>query len=225
MISLSHISKVFRIPPVERRSLRNHFLSFFTPGGSWVHHVVLKDVSLEVASGEWLGISGSNGSGKSTLLRIMAGIYQADHGELQIEGSVAAVLELGSGFQPDLSARDNVLLYGGLLGMEMAQLRQQVPEIFAYAGVEEFSETPLKHFSSGMKARLAFALAMKLDADIYLFDEVLAVGDAAFHERCHQAFLDLKKAGKTAVLVSHSQDLLSQYCDRVLEMSAFTTTA
>jgi ABC-type polysaccharide/polyol phosphate transport system ATPase subunit len=217
MILVSGLAKSFRIPKAHKRTVRESLFSFFDRSGSQEHQV-LKDFSLEIQSGEWVGLMGPNGSGKSTLMKILAGIYQPDAGEIRVDGKLASVLELGTGFNPELSARDNIFLHGALLGLSQKHLQRRVSSILEYAGVSEFAETPLKHFSSGMTSRLAFAIAMEVEADVYLFDEVLAVGDEDFQKKCAQAFADLKKENKTALLVSHSREVLEQYCDRILEM-------
>lgn len=198
--------------------MKQSLFSLFDAHGSETHQV-LKDFSLELKTGDWVGLMGSNGAGKSTLMKILAGVYQADEGAVQIQGSVSAVLELGAGFHPDLSARENVFLHGALLGLSAQYLEGRMKHILDYADVSEFAETPLKHFSSGMQSRLAFAVAMEVEADVYLFDEVLAVGDEAFQKKCFQEFNALKKLGKTAVMVSHSRDLLEKFCDRIVEVS------
>jgi ABC-2 type transport system ATP-binding protein len=217
MILVSGLSKSFRIPKAQKRTVKQSLFSFFDRKTSEKHQV-LKNFSLEVQSGEWVGLMGANGSGKSTLMKILAGIYESDAGEIRVEGSLSSVLELGTGFNPELSARENVFLHGALLGLSQTYLKERSIALLDYAGVSEFAETPMKHFSSGMQSRLAFAVAMEVDADVYLFDEVLAVGDAEFQKKCSQAFHDLKKKGKTVLMVSHSRELLDRFCDRVVEI-------
>ncbi len=217
MIVISGLAKSFRIPKAHKRTVRESLFSFFDASRSQEHQV-LKDFSLEVQSGEWVGLMGPNGCGKSTMMKLLAGIYQPDAGEIHVDGHLAAVLELGTGFNPELSARDNVFLHGALLGFSQKYLQSRVLHILDYAGVSEFAQTPLKHFSSGMISRLAFAIAMEIEADVYLFDEVLAVGDEAFQKKCAQAFAELKEANKTALLVSHSRESLDHYCDRIVEL-------
>lgn len=215
MIQIQNISKSFLIPHEQRRSIRGSIFSFFRRT-SYERIEVLKEFSLQVKNGEFLGIMGPNGSGKSTLLKIMAGIYSPDKGEMKISGSISAILELGIGFHTELSARDNVFLQGSLLGISPSKLQQKFHEIFVFSELASFIDTPLKHFSSGMAARLAFAVAMQVEADIYLMDEVLAVGDSAFQKKCLDVFEDFRRRGKTLVFVSHSEELVKQLCDRVV---------
>jgi len=217
MISVSHLSKSFVIPRSEKRSVRGSLFSCFDKK-HYEKIEVLKDFSLEVSAGEFVGIMGPNGAGKSTLLKILAGVYQPDDGEVEMQGSVAAILELGVGFHPELSGRENVLINGLLMGISRSRLERQMQEIFQFAELEDFMEMPLKHYSSGMGARLAFAVAMQVQADIYLLDEVLAVGDQSFQEKCLKVFRYLKQEGKTVLFVSHSQSLVDQFCDRVVQV-------
>jgi len=147
-------------------------------------------------------------------------VYEPESGEVKIAGRVSAILELGVGFHPELTARENVFLNGSLLGISQAQLQRNFKNIFQFAELESFIDTPLKHFSSGMAARLAFAVAIQVEADVYLMDEVLAVGDAEFQKKCLQVFRDFKKEGKTLVFVSHSRELMNEVCDRIIKFSA-----
>src|SRR5690606_25555949 len=215
MISIRNISKSFLIPHEQKRSVKGSLFSMFRKK-TYERIEVLKDVSLEIQRGEFVGVMGSNGSGKSTLLRILAGVYQPDTGEVKTSGKVSAILELGVGFHPELTARENVLLHGSLLGISSAYLRKHLFQIFSFAELQSFMDTPLKHFSSGMMARLAFAIAIQVDADAYLMDEVLAVGDEAFQEKCFEVFRNFKTSGKTLVFVSHSRPLLEKICDRIV---------
>lgn len=217
MITIRTLSKSFLIPHAQRRSVRESLFSFFQTK-HYERIEVLRDFSLEVKRGEFVGIMGSNGSGKSTLLKMVAGIYQPDTGMIRLGGKTAAILELGVGFHPELSARDNVFLNGSLLGISQQQLRKSFQDIFAFAGLEQFVETPLKHFSSGMAARLAFAIVSHVDAEIYLLDEVLAVGDQEFQQKCLKVFEQWKQKGKTVLLVSHAEELLRRVCDRVVRL-------
>lgn len=173
------------------------------------------DVSLTVRRGEFLGVVGRNGSGKSTLLNCVAGIYGVDAGGVAVTGRVSPFLELGVGFSPDLSARDNVMISGTILGLSRAQVRERLDSILAFAELEEFADLPLKNFSSGMKVRLAFSIAIQVDADVLLFDEVLAVGDAAFRDKCFAEF-ERMKGEKTIVLVTHSMPMVERFCDRAI---------
>ena len=217
MILVENLSKSFLIPRASKRSIKNSLFSFFDHK-TYERIEVLQDFSLKVQTGEVVGIMGPNGSGKSTLLKILAGVYQPDAGAFRVDGKVSAILELGVGFHPELSARENVILNGLLLGMSKTKVVQRFRDIFRFAELEQFTDTPLKHFSSGMAARLAFAVAMQVEADVYLLDEVLAVGDQAFQEKCLAVFHELKKQGKTVLFVSHSEALVDALCDRVVRL-------
>ncbi|MDP3975495.1 MAG: ABC transporter ATP-binding protein [bacterium] len=217
MISAYNISKSFLLPHLRQRSVRGGLLGFFERTTHEVMEVV-KDFSLEVSSGEFVGIMGPNGTGKSTLLKILAGVYQPDSGEVKVDGKLSAILELGVGFHPELSARENVELNGALLGLSSGQIHRQMKSVFEFAELTNFMDMSLKHFSSGMTARLAFSVAMQVQADVYLVDEVLAVGDQSFQEKCLKHFRQLKQEGKTVVLVSHSQALVNEICDRVITL-------
>jgi ABC-type polysaccharide/polyol phosphate transport system ATPase subunit/ABC-type polysaccharide/polyol phosphate export permease len=177
---------------------------------------VLHDVSFEVARGEFFAIVGRNGSGKSTLLRCIAGVYEPEGGRVEVHGRVAPFIELGASFHPDLDARDNVALVGTLIGLSPAEARRHTPEALRFAELEDFAEMPVKHYSSGMGARLAFATALQTDADVLIFDEALAVGDVAFREKCFRAFERLKAEGKTVVYVSHQLDTVRRFADRAM---------
>jgi ABC-type polysaccharide/polyol phosphate transport system ATPase subunit/ABC-type polysaccharide/polyol phosphate export permease len=176
----------------------------------------LRDVSFHVAPGEFFAVIGANGSGKSTLLRCIAGIYQPDGGEIEVSGRLAPFIELGVGFHPVLDARDNVTLAGTLMGLRPAEARRRVPQVIGFAELEEFADMKLANFSSGMQARLGFSTSIQVDADVLLFDEVLAVGDAVFRAKSFDTFERLVSQGRTIVYVSHSLDTIKRFADRVL---------
>lgn len=176
----------------------------------------LKEINFEVGRGEAFGVIGGNGSGKSTLLKIVAGILQPTTGQVVVDGRVAALIELGAGFHPEISGRENVFINGTLLGLTRAEIEAQYASIVAFSGLEAFMEEPVKNYSSGMYVRLGFAVAVHTDPDVLLVDEVLSVGDEAFGHRCVRRMEELLAAGKTMLLVSHSLDLVSRLCDRVL---------
>lgn len=217
MIVVRCISKSFRVPHLHRRSLKGSLFSFWERK-SYEDIQVLDRFSLDVLPGEFVGIMGPNGSGKSTLMKILAGVYEPDEGEVEINGKLVAVLELGVGFHPELSARENILMYGLLLGLSESYLKSHMMEIIQFAELETFLDAPLKVFSSGMKARLAFAVVIQVDADVYLMDEILAVGDEGFQKKCFQYFEKLRKNGKTLLFVSHSRDAVEDLCDRFVEL-------
>ena len=176
----------------------------------------LEEVSFEVARGESFGLIGGNGSGKSTLLKLVAGMLRPTTGELAVEGRVAALIELGSGFHPEISGRENVYINGAVLGLSRRQIDRRYREIVEFSGLADFMEEPVKNYSSGMYVRLGFAVAIHTDPDVLLVDEVLAVGDEAFAHRCIRRIEEFLAAGRTLLLVSHSLDLVAALCDRVL---------
>ena len=169
-----------------------------------------------MARGETLGIVGRNGSGKSTLLKCLARIYRVDHGEIHVHGRLAPFIELGTGFRPDMTARDNVVLNLVLMGLTPAQARARFDEVIAFSELSKFVDLKLKNFSSGMTVRLGFAVTVQVDAEILLFDEVLKVGDASFQAKCDRHLEHLKQQGTTLVLVSHDMPSIERYCDRAL---------
>lgn len=177
---------------------------------------VLDDISFTVSKGEILGIVGFNGSGKTTLLRIIAGIYKPTSGSVKVSGRISPLLQLGTGFQGDLDARENVIMNGMLLGIPQSQIKQNVDEILEYAELQKFGNMKLKHFSAGMTARLAFATAMKINPDILLVDEVLAVGDEQFQIKSYETFLSFTKQNKTILHATHDLAKLSEFSNRVL---------
>jgi lipopolysaccharide transport system ATP-binding protein len=176
----------------------------------------LKDVSFEIPQGEVIGIIGRNGAGKSTLLKILSSITEPTEGTVMIYGKVGSLIEVGTGFHPELSGRDNIFLNGAILGMKRAEIQKKFDEIIAFSEVEKFVETPVKYYSSGMYVRLAFAVAAHLEPDILLVDEVLAVGDVAFQKKCLGKMDDVSKLGRTVVLVSHQMNSIRRLCQRVL---------
>src|SRR3989344_7915459 len=186
-VKLSHIYKTFSFPAQKQDSLRERFVNFKFRQ-TYTHLAALTNISLAVAEGEWLGVIGANGSGKSTLLKIIGGIYEPDSGRVENNGRLVPFLELGVGFNPELSAKDNIYLNGVILGMSRKTVSQKFREIVNFADVAKFINLPLKNFSTGMQLRLGFAVAMQLPADIYLLDEVLSVGDWRFQEKAKKVF-------------------------------------
>ena len=213
-IEIRHVSKTYRIPHERHTSIAERLLSLFRPV-TYELFSALRDVSFSVPSGSFVGIIGSNGSGKSTLLKILAGLLVPDEGNVEVRGSLAPLLELGLGFHNELSARENVSLYGTILGYPTSELEERVAAVIEFAELDRFRDAKLKSFSSGMVARLAFATALLADADILLLDEVLAVGDARFQQKCFEAFGTLKKQRRTIVLVSHDLGSVQRFCDHV----------
>jgi len=178
--------------------------------------VVLDGVDLEIRKGEFFGIVGRNGSGKSTLLKILAGIYQPSEGSLKVDGRLVPFIELGVGFNPELTGKDNVYLNGAMLGFSKAEIDKMYDSIVDFAELDEFMGEKLKNYSSGMQVRLAFSMAIRADADILLIDEVLAVGDASFQKKCYDYFFELKEKRKTVIFISHDMSAIKSYCDRVM---------
>ncbi len=176
----------------------------------------LSDVSFTVARGETFGVIGPNGSGKSTLLKLVAGLFKPTSGQLLVDGKVSALIELGAGFHPEISGRENVIINGVMLGLTRKEIEKKLPEIVAFSGLEDFIDEPVKTYSSGMYVRLGFAVAVHVDPDILVVDEVLAVGDEAFAHRCLDTIADFSRRGKTIFFVSHSLVLVEELCDRVL---------
>jgi ABC-2 type transport system ATP-binding protein len=175
----------------------------------------LRDVSIEIEAGKTYGLVGENGSGKSTLLKCIAKILRPEEGRIRTRGKMAALLELGSGFHPELSGRENVFLNGSILGLSRRDLTARFDDIVSFAGLERFIDQPVKNYSSGMYVRLGFSIAINVDPDILLVDEVLAVGDAVFQRRCNEKFAEFRQSGKTVVIVSHAVDAMRTMCDKV----------
>lgn len=218
-ISVKNLSKTFRLPHEKQSSLKGAFLSFFRPKGYELQQA-LDDVSFEVKKGEFFGIVGRNGSGKSTLLKTMAGIYAPDSGGIKINGKLVPFIELGVGFNPELTGRENVYLNGALLGLSRKRMDKLYDEIVEFAELKKFMDQKLNNYSSGMQVRLAFSIAIRAEGDVLLLDEVLAVGDAAFQQKCFDYFATLKRDKRTIILVSHSMANIELYCDRALLLEA-----
>lgn len=226
-IEVSHLSKRFRLNRTHPRggSLRDTIPQtigrlFGRNGHGDNAFWALKDVSFSVAPGEALGIIGPNGAGKSTILKLLSGILRPDRGTIRINGRVAALIELGAGFHPDLSGRENVYLNGTILGLKKREIDRKFDKIVEFAGIKEFIDTPVKRYSSGMALRLGFAVAAHTDPDILLIDEVLAVGDMAFQRKCLQKMTALREAGKTILFVSHNLEAVSFLCPESLLLKA-----
>lgn len=210
-IKVDSVSKKFRLYKERNQSLKSAVMR----GRTSVHEDfwALKAVSIEVARGQTVGLIGDNGSGKSTLLKCMAKILYPDSGTITVSGRVAALLEVGSGFHPELSGRDNVYLNGSILGMTRKEIEAKFDEIVEFSGVHEFIDQPVKNYSSGMYVRLGFSVAIHVNPDVLLVDEVLAVGDETFQAKCAQKFVELRESGRTIVIVSHSMSSLIAMCD------------
>jgi ABC-2 type transport system ATP-binding protein len=216
-VSIEGVSKTFRLPHQQYSTLKERALHPFRSTEYDELHAV-KDISLEIAEGEFFGIVGRNGSGKSTLLKCIAGIYGVDRGRISIAGRLSPFIELGVGFNMDLTARDNVVINAIMLGISRREARARFDHVIEFAELGEFIDLKLKNYSSGMLVRLAFATAIQVDAEILLIDEVLAVGDAAFQQKCFEEFFRLKREGRTIVFVSHDMYSVERFCHRAMLM-------
>jgi ABC-type polysaccharide/polyol phosphate transport system ATPase subunit len=214
-IQVEDLHKSFRIPTQRVDSLKERAVHPFASRDYRELHA-LDGVSFEVRKGEFFGIVGRNGSGKSTLLKLLASIYRVDSGRIQIAGRLAPFIELGVGFNQELTARENVVLNGVMMGLTPKDVRERLDAVIEFAELEEFADLKLKNYSSGMLVRLAFSVMLQADADVLLIDEVLAVGDASFQQKCADAFHDMKTAGKTIILVTHDMGAVEQYCHRAM---------
>jgi ABC-2 type transport system ATP-binding protein len=218
-IEVNHVSKNFRLPHQKTTTVKKTFVNLLTiwrNQQSVATQHALKDINFKLKKGEFFGIVGRNGSGKSTLLKILAGIYQPNAGEVKINGRLVPFIELGVGFNPELSGRDNVYLNGALLGFSRAEVDAMYNDVVEFAELGQFMDQKLKNYSSGMEVRLAFSLATRAKADILLVDEVLAVGDADFQRKCYNFFRQLRKTGVTVVFVTHDMSAVREYCDRAV---------
>jgi ABC-2 type transport system ATP-binding protein len=217
-IRVEDLYKSFRIPTQRVDSLKERAVH---PFASREHRELqaLRGVSFEIRQGEFFGIVGRNGSGKSTLLKLLASIYKADAGSIQIAGRLAPFIELGVGFNHELTARENVVLNGVMMGLTPKEMRNRLDAVIDFAELREFADLKLKNYSSGMLVRLAFAVMMEADADVLLIDEVLAVGDASFQQKCSDAFHQMKAEGKTIILVTHEMGSVESYCHRAMLIS------
>ncbi|HLP23969.1 MAG TPA: ABC transporter ATP-binding protein [Microbacteriaceae bacterium] len=212
-IEVRDVGKMFRLYHERNQSLKSAMMRRRVS----VHEDfwALRNVTFDVPAGSTFGLIGSNGSGKSTLLKCLAKILTPNEGEIRHFGKIAALLEVGSGFHPELSGRENIFLNGAILGMSRKEIQQKFDEIVDFSGVEQFIDQPVKNYSSGMYVRLGFSVAINVDPDILVVDEVLAVGDAEFQLKCQRKFQDFRTAGKTVVLVSHSLGTVQSMCDHV----------
>lgn len=215
-IEVRGLSKSFRIYHEQRDSLYEVITGFFSKRKYYEDLLVLDNISFDVKKGEMLGVIGRNGIGKTTLLRLLSGIYKPDRGSIKVDGTLIPFLGLGTGFQPDLTAEANVILYGRLLGFSKKEIQAKEKQIIAFAELEKFEDTKLKNFSAGMYARLAFATAVQVDPEIILMDEIISVGDIGFQKKSHDTFLSFKKRGKSIILVTHDLNVIKDNCDRAM---------
>jgi ABC-2 type transport system ATP-binding protein len=214
VLKVANVSKRFIIR--KEKSLKERIVNFGRSNKHKAEFFALTDVSIEIPAGQTIGLVGHNGSGKSTLLKIIGGIIEANTGTVHRRGQLAALLELGAGFHPDLTGRENVFLNGSILGLRKTTIAAIFDDIVAFSEIGEFIDTQVKFYSSGMYVRLAFAIAVHVDPDILLVDEVLAVGDEPFQRKCMDKIREFQAQGRTIVLVSHSADQIRDVCDRVV---------
>jgi ABC-type polysaccharide/polyol phosphate transport system ATPase subunit len=212
-VTVNDVSKMFRLYKERNNSLKAALMRGRRAVSEdfWA----LRDVSFDVPAGETFGLIGENGSGKSTMLKCLTRILRPDKGTIEVHGKVSALLELGAGFHPELSGRENVFLNGAILGLSQKEIKRRFDSIVEFAGIEQFIDEPVKNYSSGMYVRLGFSVAINVDPEVLLVDEVLAVGDEAFQRKCSEKFADLKAEGKTIVVVSHSMGAVQNICDTV----------
>jgi len=215
MIRVSGVSKTFRIPSVRRDTVRERVFNLFRPEPFYTLHA-LDAVSFELNSGETLGIMGRNGSGKSTLLKIVCGIYQPDRGRVKSRASITPILELGVGWNPELDAIDNIYLIASVMGLSLGEIRRGMDEILAFAELGRFANLKLKHYSTGMSSRLAYAVAFQAVREVLVLDEVFAVGDAEFRARCEARYHELHARGHAVLIVSHDPRVVRTFCNRAL---------
>ena len=213
-ITVEHVSKMFRLYHERNQAVKSTVMR--GRRAKYEEFWALKDVSFEIEQGSTFGLIGENGSGKSTLLKCLANILQPDEGHIRVDGRVSALLELGAGFHPELSGRENVYLNGAILGLTKRQLNARFDEIVEFAGLENFIDMPVKNYSSGMYIRLGFSVAINVDPEVLLVDEILAVGDAEFQQKCAEKFARLREGGKTIVIVSHAVETIRNFCDHGL---------
>ncbi len=214
-VAVSHVAKTFRLPHQQYSTLKERVLHPWR-STTFDELKALRDVDLTIGQGEFFGIVGRNGSGKSTLLKCLAGIYRPDAGRIEVHGRLSPFIELGVGFNPDLTARDNIIINAVMLGLSRKEARERFDRIIAFAELEEFVDLKLKNYSSGMAVRLGFSTAIQVDSDVLLVDEVLAVGDANFQQKCFEEFARLKAEGKTIIFVTHDMHSVERFCDRAL---------
>ena len=216
VISIDQVSMRFNLSVEKVDSLKEYIIKFLRAELNYQEFWALKDITLEIFKGEKIGIVGLNGSGKSTLLKLIAGVLKPTLGTVTVSGSIAPLIELGAGFDMDLSAKENIFLNGAILGFTDKQIKERYPEIMEFSELKEFENVAIKNFSSGMISRLGFAIATAVNPDILIVDEILAVGDFLFQEKCEKKMQELMGEGTTLIYVSHTMDSIRKICDRVV---------
>jgi len=229
ILEMNGVWKKYSRDVMFHRSLREDMLRLFrTKGGDGLQESefwAIHDVSFSVMPGDAIGLYGHNGAGKSTILKMIANVTQPTLGNLQVSGRVAPLIEVGAGFHPDLTGKENIFMNGAILGMKISEIKEKYDSIVEFSELGPFIEMAVKKYSSGMYLRLAFSIAIHSDADIYLIDEIIAVGDQAFQAKCLAKIIELKKSGKTLVVVSHSLDLMKQIADNIVYLEKGKVTA
>jgi lipopolysaccharide transport system ATP-binding protein len=215
-IRIENVTQRFRVVHERPDTLRELFAKFFRSRHDFYDFEAIKNVSFEVGHGEMVGILGRNGSGKSTLLKIIAGVYRPSSGQVEVRGTLAPLIELGAGFHPELTGRENILLNGLLLGFSKQEMLEREQKIIKFAEIGDFIDAPIKQYSSGMFTRLAFSVATEVDPQILLVDEILSVGDSAFQSKCFERIDRFRDAGKTILFVTHSVVQVLQHCNRAI---------
>lgn len=215
-VKVEHVSKYFKLPTESTQSLRTALVNRFKGIKGYKEQHVLRDINFEVEEGDFFGIVGRNGSGKSTLLKIISQIYVPDQGKATVNGKLVSFIELGVGFNPELTGKENVYLNGAMLGFTQKEIDDMYDDIVDFAELGEFMNQKLKNYSSGMQVRLAFSVAIKAQGDVLILDEVLAVGDEAFQRKCNDYFMERKKSGKTTILVTHDMSAVKKYCNKAV---------
>lgn len=219
-IKVEGVNKTFKLPHEKNTSIKSAVVNFYKRKKTFETQKVLKDISFEIKKGEFFGIVGRNGSGKSTLLKLLAGIYSPDSGNIEVNGKITPFIELGVGFNPELTGRENVFLNGALLGFNRKEMAAMYDDIVDFAEIKRFMDQKLKNYSSGMQVRLAFSIAIQAQSEILILDEVLAVGDEAFQKKCIGVFEKYKAKKQTIILVTHDMSTVEKYCDRALLIEA-----
>lgn len=219
-IQLEHVSMRFNMSKERVDSIKEYAIKAIKRELFFEEFWALKDVSFEVKKGEVLGLIGLNGAGKSTILKVVAGVLKPTKGMVRVEGSIAPLIELGAGFDPDMTAKENVFMNGAVLGYNTDFMAERYEEIMDFAELREFVDVPVKNFSSGMYARLGFSIATMVKPDILIVDEILGVGDFRFQEKCRGRIQELMDGGTTVLMVSHSNDMIREFCNRVVWMES-----
>ena len=214
-INIQNVKKSFKVYNDKGNTLKERLI-FFKSRNAHTRHEVLKGVSLEINKGDVVGLVGQNGCGKSTLLKLMTRIIYPDSGSITVKGKVSSLLELGAGFHPDMSGRENIYINASIFGLTRKEIDSKIDQIIEFSELIEFIDSPVRTYSSGMYMRLAFSVAINVDADILLIDEILSVGDEHFQNKCFNKMLELKNEGKTMVFVTHSMDSVKKLCDRTI---------